>query len=1127
MLAFVLPLLWAAEDSRGAVTRVGSWTGQINFQTNGFSYTPGAGLNRIVLVMFTAESNTSPVANVGSVTLGGQALTAIQNADGVVVGSAGAWHDLLWFGYIDEARIGSMSGNSLSIVWDTTPNQPDGGETKVQAATYQNVDQTTPIAGSASNTNTSSSSIQPGSLSVGLGDRLVYVTVHGDVTDHTAPAGYTEQIEQDGPGFDHSNASVERNATTAGTENPTATWATTKRQAIISAVLNTTCYVEVFQSWSATSADIWQTQDLAASPFNVPASAIVEIAVQNTDNTAERYGGVRAVGSSLERRFLLMEGEGNGETELVMHVQTDAGSDIQHYADTTADVTFVLLGYWECGSYVERIDTFTVGASASWTDKALCSYGVGPGWVAEFVATNDDELNAREAGVRTKGSSLERRVNLSASEAGGVATATMFSKADTSTGSKVQLYAQDDADVDFYLVGYWSAAPRAYTELFADVGSPSADATWEDKDLTASGVPNSAIAEFVLSNRDLTDGARDMGVRPNASSLARLLGLHKAQVGGGNLARMHVTSDASAVIEFHHSDISQAHTFYLSGYWASCDTAISYSVTDLGAVTASNSSLGWHINGSEQVAGFEENASGNPAAWYLGCGTFTSLGTLGGSYAESHGINNSDMVVGWSHNASGKRRAFRWTSGGGMVDLGVVASRTDSEALSVNASSEIVGTVVNFGSPPSSRLAFLYLPVGAYSLSAGMNSLGTLGGTQSVAMDISDSGRVVGGAQNAGGNYRPFRWNTGTMTDLGTLGGDSVRPDHRAEAVNSSGNIAGRSYTAGAAARAFYWNGTTMSDLGVLTGGTESWAFGLNDSNVVVGTSNVTGGAFRAFVYDTTNGLRNLNSLISGGSGWTLIRATDINNDGFITGWGTNGSGDTRAFLLTPTCSAGGGGAAAASAALASGGGATDDAGTFDGSAVDANGVELARVEVLNADTGITFEYQVIEPANTSDPMPESGVGTRAGFVDGVALARTLKVDFSAQPGEVAINVSMNVTLNEIAELGVAPPELELHVFEASPGGTAKAWFPAGNNVGDSLPTGVLGESGFTFVDDGVVEYWAVRDGGGVFAVGQGPTANQDLAPPVRTPRLCGIAMIPPVFFCMVVLFCVKRLRRA
>jgi len=874
------------------------------------------------------------------------------------------------------------------------------------------------------------------------------------------------------------------------------------------------CYGERFTTWSATSADTWQTQTLS-----VPANAVVEVAVRNSRVDTERYGGVRAVGSSLERRFLLSEAEDGGVTTLIMHAQTNSSSQIQHYSDVTAEVTFALLGYWICGTYVERFDTFTAGANTTWTDKNLCSYGVGPGHVAEIVLSNDDTGNEREAGVRTNGSSLQRRLNIVESEGGGVATGTMFVEADTSTGSTIEVYAQDDTDVDFYLVGYWSEAPLAYTELFTDVGSPSSSATWQDRDLTANGLPDSAVAEFVLSNEDAAN-QRTMGVRTNGSGINRYLDVEEAEAGGWNMARMHVASDATATIEHYHSNVASANSFYLTGYWDSCGSSSSYVITDLGAITGANRSQAYHINATAKIAGFEENASGNPSAWFQNCGTFTALGTLGGSYAEAHGINATNRVVGWAQNGSGKRRAFTWVSPT-MTDLGVVSGRTDSEALSVNASAEVVGTVLNFGSPPKSRLAFLYLPAPAYTLSAGMNSLGTLGGTQSVAMDISDSGRVVGGAQNAGGNFRPFRWNTGTMTDLGTLGGNSVKVDHRAEAVNSSGNIAGRSYTAGGAARAFYWNGS-MTDLGVLTGGTESWAFGLNDSNVVVGTSNVTGGAFHAFVWDSVNGTRDLNNLIPGGSGWTLTRATDVNNDGFITGWGTNGSGDVRAFLLTPTCKSGGG--AAASALLAFGEGLTDDSGVFDGVAVDVTGIPLATVELIAEEAGVIVEFEVLESGEVA-PAPvilpnESGLET----IEGISLKRTLKVNATESAGDLAVTVSMSFSLDEIAFVDADPAELQLLVLDRTSGEPPGIWIPAGKNIGESAPTGIVGEAGYNFTAEGSVDYWAVRDVGGTFAVARAEADGNGPGSTPGGPSVCGAAMIGPLLLGFLVLL-VMRLR--
>jgi hypothetical protein len=217
------------------VALVGSWTGQTDYDTYGFNYTPGAGSDRVALVLITAESNSNPVANINHVTLGGQTLAIVQSVDGIVVGSAGSYHNLIWLGYLTETSISNMSGDALNIYWDTSPTSSP--PIMVQAATYQYVDQAAPVADSASNTNASASSIQAGSVSVGENDRLVYVSVCGNPADHSAPGGYTEQREQDGPVNSHSSASAQRDATTAGTENPSAAWNTTSRLAIISAVL--------------------------------------------------------------------------------------------------------------------------------------------------------------------------------------------------------------------------------------------------------------------------------------------------------------------------------------------------------------------------------------------------------------------------------------------------------------------------------------------------------------------------------------------------------------------------------------------------------------------------------------------------------------------------------------------------------------------------------------------------------------------------------------------------------------------------------------------------------------------------------------------------------------------------
>ena len=95
--------------------------------------------------------------------------------------------------------------------------------------------------------------------------------------------------------------------------------------------------------------------------------------------------------------------------------------------------------------------------------------------------------------------------------------------------------------------------------------------------------------------------------------------------------------------------------------------------------------------------------------------------------------------------------------------------------------------------------------------------LGTLGGTLSVALDVDDAGRVVGGScltDAALCPLHPFRWEDGVMTDLGTLGGDSGL----ASGINVWGEITGQSDNDDDIRRAFLWVDGTMTELPTLGG---------------------------------------------------------------------------------------------------------------------------------------------------------------------------------------------------------------------------------------------------------------------------------------------------------------------
>src|SRR5215217_5359009 len=72
-----------------------------------------------------------------------------------------------------------------------------------------------------------------------------------------------------------------------------------------------------------------------------------------------------------------------------------------------------------------------------------------------------------------------------------------------------------------------------------------------------------------------------------------------------------------------------------------------------------------------------------------------------------------------------------------------------------------------------------------------------------------------------------------------------------------------------------------VRDLGTL-GGTSSYGTGINDSGNVVGYSDTSAGEQHAFLYDSTNGMKDLNDMLPADSSWTITSASAINSDGKI-----------------------------------------------------------------------------------------------------------------------------------------------------------------------------------------------------------------------------------------------------
>lgn len=310
------------------------------------------------------------------------------------------------------------------------------------------------------------------------------------------------------------------------------------------------------------------------------------------------------------------------------------------------------------------------------------------------------------------------------------------------------------------------------------------------------------------------------------------------------------------------------------------------------------------------------------------------IGTLGGTESYTSNINNKGYVVGYSLVTATEAHAYLYKTdanpGEKLIDLGKLPGSANSYAFDLNEEGYVTGACyVSSGI----EHAFLYNDKGMINLNTslgstssravGINNSGQVVGNYNggsflydyikeemvslgpyTVRDINDKGQMAGAYYPSGKTHAMMLLSDGTITDLGTLGGNFTNSE--AYGINENGQIVGASWyftmsNPAVIKHAFLYSNGTMTDLGTL-GGTYSCAMDINNNGQVVGYA----GAYGALGLEYSHGflwengvIRDLNDITAKASGWTIDTAEAINDSGYIAD--AMGPGETyHAFLLTP-----------------------------------------------------------------------------------------------------------------------------------------------------------------------------------------------------------------------------------
>jgi len=314
-----------------------------------------------------------------------------------------------------------------------------------------------------------------------------------------------------------------------------------------------------------------------------------------------------------------------------------------------------------------------------------------------------------------------------------------------------------------------------------------------------------------------------------------------------------------------------------------------YTITDLGpgfvqAIAKENTT----------VVGTQQEASGAQVAR-----EFTPANTAlpllpQGTFSAAEGVLHAGRIVGWSStDTSGSHtHAVAWENGVAR-DLGTLGS-TDLLSQATAATTDDIGGVCS-----TDDLSQLVPCV--WVQSQNILQLDTLGGPDGHIEAMNEQGDALGNSLTAAGATHCTYWPAaGGVIDCNPPGATlSFGLD-----MNSAGLHVGFADVP-AGRRAFVGLPYGQIILAPLAGGITSTATGINDLNEIVGTSRTPGQCascpepLHAATIWIQGQPYELLPAVTNGTGWQLLDAIGLNNDGLIIGVGTL-NGVRHSFLLIP-----------------------------------------------------------------------------------------------------------------------------------------------------------------------------------------------------------------------------------